>query len=188
MEVESVTHARFTALVDDVIDPVRRYLARRTDPDTAQDVLGDTLLVCWRRLDQVPDDAVPWTIGVARNCLANSVRSHRRRHRLLDRIRTLDPPQPLVTDSGADTGDTSPVTAALARLRPADAEVLRLWAWEDLAPREIAVVLEVSVNAATVRLHRAKKRLAAELGDLRERTTERPDTNGLEGGDRGGSW
>lgn len=37
--------------------------------------------------------------------------------------------------------------------------MLRLWAWEQLPPREIAVALGISPNAASIRLHRAKKRL-----------------------------
>ena len=55
--------------------------------------------------------------------------------------------------------------AALARLRPAEAEVLRLWAWEELAPAQIAVVLGISPNAVSIRLHRAKTVLRAELAD-----------------------
>ena len=47
---------RFEALARQLVDPLRRFLVRRTDPETADDVLADTLLVCWRRLDDVPDD------------------------------------------------------------------------------------------------------------------------------------
>jgi hypothetical protein len=34
---------RFEALVPALVDPVRRFLARRTDPATADDVLGPVL-------------------------------------------------------------------------------------------------------------------------------------------------
>ncbi|MBW6438669.1 hypothetical protein KZ829_33575 [Actinoplanes hulinensis] len=44
--------ARFERLAPTVIDAVRRYLARRTDPATADDVLSETLLICWRRLER----------------------------------------------------------------------------------------------------------------------------------------
>jgi RNA polymerase sigma-70 factor (ECF subfamily) len=47
--------------------------------------------------------------------------------------------------------------------------VLRLWAWEQLAPREIAVVLGVTPNAASIRLHRATRRLRERLGAGKER-------------------
>ena len=53
--------------------------------------------------------------------------------------------------------------AALAGLSAADREVLRLWAWEGLAPREIGVALDISANAASIRLHRATKRLRSRL-------------------------
>ena len=41
---------------------------------------------------------------------------------------------------------------------------MRLWAWERLTPREIAAVLDITANAASIRLHRAKARLADHLG------------------------
>jgi RNA polymerase sigma-70 factor (ECF subfamily) len=55
------------------------------------------------------------------------------------------------------------LTAALAGLPATDAEVLRLWAWEDLTLAEIAAVLGITANAASIRLHRAKGRLHAAL-------------------------
>ena len=64
--------ARFEELAGAVVEPLRRFLVRRTDAATADDVLAETLLVCWRRLDEVPDPALPWTYGVARHCLANA--------------------------------------------------------------------------------------------------------------------
>ncbi|MGH3348293.1 MAG: RNA polymerase sigma factor, partial [Nocardioides sp.] len=55
---------------------------------------------------------------------------------------------------------------ALARLREDDAEMLRLWAWEQLGPAEIATVVGVTPNAVSVRLHRARSRLADEIGKI----------------------
>ena len=145
--------ARFEALVAEVVEPVRRFLARRTDADTADDVLAETLLVCWRRLDQVPDPALPWVYGVARNCLANAERGDRRQRRLAARITVVDPPQEVAPEP--ESPDER-VTEALAAMRPDEAELLRLWAWEQLGPSEIAEVLGVTPNAASIRLHRAR--------------------------------
>jgi RNA polymerase sigma-70 factor (ECF subfamily) len=153
---------RFEALAPSVIDAVRRYLARRTDPATADDVLSETLLVCWRRLDDVPDVPLPWAYGVARNCLANAARGDRRRMRLAARLAVVDPPRPVPAAEAPDTD----LAEALARLRTAEAEILRLWAWEDLGPTEIAAVLGISANAASIRLHRAKGTLRDELRKL----------------------
>ncbi|MDP9816721.1 RNA polymerase sigma factor [Spirilliplanes yamanashiensis] len=148
--------ARFEAVARGVVEPLRRYLARRADPATAEDVLSETLLVCWRRLDEMPAEQLPWAYGVARNCLANAERARRRQDRLVARIARVDPPPVAAAGPGGDDGG---VVEALAALRAGDAELLRLWAWEELTPAEIAVVLGVSANAVAIRLHRARQRL-----------------------------
>lgn len=152
--------ARFEAVAAEILEPVRRYLVRRTDPDTADDVLSDTLLVCWRRLDDVPSSALPWAYGVARRCLANAERSGRRQVRVAGKVAALDPPGEAADQEAEPVAE---LRTAMAALRPAEAELLRLWAWEGLTPAEIATVLDVSPNAVSLRLHRAKAALRAEL-------------------------
>jgi RNA polymerase sigma-70 factor (ECF subfamily) len=154
--------ARFEALAPELVEPLRRFLARRTDPATADDVLGETLLVCWRRLDDVPADAaLPWAYGVARNCLANAQRSARRQGRLAARVATVDPPaetSPGPGDGEGHQGDDR-LHEVLARLSDTEAELVRLWAWEQLTPAEIASVLDLTPNAVSIRLHRAREKL-----------------------------
>ena len=152
---------RFEALVPALVDPLRRFLARRTDPATADDVLAETLLVCWRRLDDVPEEPLPWAYGVARNCLANATRGVRRQERLAARIAVVDPPSN--TTAGPGEGDDPDLVEAIGALREEDAELLRLWAWEQLTPAEIAAVLDVTPNAVSIRLHRAREKLREEL-------------------------
>jgi RNA polymerase sigma-70 factor (ECF subfamily) len=152
--------ARFEALAAEVVEPVRRFLVRRTDRDTADDVLAETLLVCWRRLDQVPDNALPWVYGVARNCLANIQRGDRRQLRLAARITVVDPPSE--AERERDEPDER-VRTALDAMRPEESELLRLWAWEQLGPAEIADVLGITANAVSIRLHRARGKLVEEL-------------------------
>lgn len=153
---------RFEELASSVADALRRYALRRTDPDTAEDVVAETLLVLWRRIDGVPADpesAVAWCYGVARGCLANANRAARRQWNLFNRIRRLDPP----AWHTATDADHSLVHEALARLSEADQEVLRLWVWEDLTTSQIAQVLNISGNAAAIRLHRARTKLQSAL-------------------------
>jgi RNA polymerase sigma-70 factor (ECF subfamily) len=143
---------RFEDVVAVVYEPVQRYLRRRTDEASADDVLGDVLLVLWRRLGDVPADSpLPYAYGVARGCLANSVRSAARQERLVQRLAR----QP----RAAAPDDDAVLAEALEALPDADRELLRLWAWEQLAPAEIALVLGISANAASIRLHRAKQKL-----------------------------
>ena len=150
---------RFESLASLVFDPLQRYLRRRLDPEDASDVLSETLLVVWRRLDEVPkDNPLPWCYGVARRAAANQRRSRRRHLRLVERIER-ERPTPTV-----EPGFDDPVLeAAFDGLSESDRELLRLWAWEGLEPREIATVLGLTVNATTLRLSRARKKLAAEM-------------------------
>jgi RNA polymerase sigma-70 factor (ECF subfamily) len=152
---------RFEALVPALVDPLRRFLARRTDPTTADDVLAETLLVCWRRLDDLPEEPLPWAYGVARNCLGNANRGVRRQERLAARIAVVDPPA--ASTSGPGEGGDPVIAEAIGALREEDAELLRLWAWEQLTPAEIAAVLDVTPNAVSIRLHRAREKLREEL-------------------------
>lgn len=146
----------FDALVEQVYVPLQRYLLRRTDRSTAEDVLGDTLLVLWRRRADVPDGmALPWAYGVARGCLGNARRATDRREALLRRLAAEPTAAPPVEDPD--------LAEALERLPDRDRELLRLWAWEQLAPREIAVVLGTTPNAVSIRLHRATRKLRDQL-------------------------
>lgn len=150
---------RFESLVAELFDPLQRYLRRRLDPDDAADVLSETLLVIWRRLDEVPNDnPLPWCYGVARRLAANQRRSRKRHLQLVERMER-ERPAPTVSPAHEDPA----LETALAELSESDREILRLWAWEGLEPREIAAVSGLTVNAATLRLSRARKKLAAAM-------------------------
>ncbi|MET7484449.1 sigma-70 family RNA polymerase sigma factor [Streptomyces sp. NPDC005538] len=173
-EASRMRRARFESLAHVVVEPLHRYLLRRTGVDLVEDVLSETMLVLWRRIDDVPglgtgsmsgsgpgpdpDDVLPWCYGVARGCLANARRADGRRLRLVERLGRAQERAP------ADAADHGELHAALDALAEQDREVVRLWAWEGLAPRQIAEATGMTPNAVSIRLHRAKKRLAAQLG------------------------
>jgi RNA polymerase sigma-70 factor (ECF subfamily) len=169
---------RFERLYADHGRAVLAYAVRRVnDPQDGADVVAETFLVAWRRLDEVPasDAARLWLYRVARYVLANRYRSERRRERLAERLRHdlslafEDVPRP--------GSDTVPLRDALSRLGTEDQEILRLCGWEELTPREIATVLGISHVAARSRLHRARRRLRAALGP--EPDPELEDTGAL---------
>lgn len=150
--------ARFEALVAEVHEPLDRYLRRRANSHDADDVMSEVLLTLWRRLDAIPQPTpLPWCYGVARRALANHRRADRRRLHLVQRLEA-QPPR-----GYGDEEDHPELATALASLSPAEREIVILWAWEELEPREIAVVLETTPNAVSLRLSRARKKLAAEL-------------------------
>jgi RNA polymerase sigma-70 factor (ECF subfamily) len=159
---DSDRRSRFEAIAAEVFEPLQRFLRRRADPNDADDALNETLLTLWRRLDDIPDDAVlPWSYGVARRIVANQRRSAQRRLSLAERMEATATPAPTVDPAAVD--EFPEVAEAMAELEEPDREVLTLWAWEQLEPKEIAVVLDVSGNAANLRLSRARKRLEERL-------------------------
>ena len=170
----SPRHAeRFTDLMSVHGPAVLGYLTRRTDPpQDAADLMAETFMVAWRRLDAAPaepDQARAWLIGVARRQLANHRRGRLRRAQLADRLRQ----HLLVNAPRADAGPHRDVHAALAALKDEDRELLTLVTWEDLTPAQAATVLGLSSAATRKRLERARGRLRAEL--------ERMDTAGHPG-------
>ncbi|WP_419914095.1 RNA polymerase sigma factor [Candidatus Poriferisodalis sp.] len=157
----------FRNLYAETYQPLLAYARRRVDAATADEVVADTFLTAWRRRDDVPDSSERlWLFGVARNMIRNAARSSRRREAAHDRLRLVRPAE--VDDPAApDTGERSTlITTALAALSEADREVLMLVAWEELSHAEIGQVLGISANASAIRVHRARKRLAARLDRL----------------------
>ena len=70
----------------------------------------------------------------------------------------------LAEEPAAGVGDADPdLLVALQALLVKDAEVLRLWAWGQLWASQIVTVLGITPNAASIRLHRAAKKLRNEL-------------------------
>lgn len=151
--MDTTSHEQFRAIFDRAYTPVSAYARRRASRTEADDIVAEVFLVAWRRLDDIPaEDPLPWLYGVARRVLANQRRAAHRQHRLAQRLST----QPAGPTS--DEHDDA-VLAALAGLRPADQEILRLAAWEALIAAQIAVALDCSANAAALRLSRARARL-----------------------------
>jgi RNA polymerase sigma-70 factor (ECF subfamily) len=135
----------------------QRRLGNRSD---AEEMVAETFVVCWRRLDDVPegDGALPWLYGVAGRVVANQRRSQRRRGRLVERLELH-----ARSAGGAAPADHAVLEEALDALRPDDRRVLLLAAWEGLGPSDLALALRCTPNAAAIRLHRARRRLAAEF-------------------------
>ncbi|MEI5098796.1 sigma-70 family RNA polymerase sigma factor [Streptomyces sp. PmtG] len=146
---------------------VSRFVARRLDGGEAheiEEVVAEVFSIAWRRRAELPEAPLPWLYGVARNCLANTVRGLGRRRRLLHRIghhEAVGGGQ--VVDSPDTERPGAWVLEALARLSPADQEALRLTTWEELGVDDLAVALGCGRGAAAMRLHRARRRLRAEI-------------------------
>lgn len=149
--------ARFDALFRAHYGAVVRYAVRRVGQDASGEIVNETFLVAWRRLDEVPENALPWLYATARRLVANEVRRRDRQLRLGDRLARQ--PRPVVGDRVEVLSETLRMRAALDALRERDREVLRLAAWEQLSVADASRVLGCSESAYKVRLHRARRRL-----------------------------
>jgi RNA polymerase sigma-70 factor (ECF subfamily) len=166
---------RFTALYREHHALVRAFASRRVGVDLAQEIVADTFLVAWRRIDDIPETPVPWLYRVALFEIANLKRRHARTARLHHAL--------VQSHSVFGTEDASEEYSELARavgraftsLPRRDQEILRLAAWEHLSNAEGATVLGCSVSAYRMRLHRARIRLANK-SEARELLRSEPET------------
>jgi RNA polymerase sigma-70 factor, ECF subfamily len=144
---------------------IHGYAARRLGVSAADDVVAETFLVAFRRrarYDQSRENARPWLFGIATNLIARHRRAEARSYHALAKT-GVDP----VTESFADDAlarmaamDARPLLArALARLKPADRDVLLLFAWADLTYEQIGEALGIPIGTVRSRLHRARSQV-----------------------------
>ncbi|MCK2213095.1 RNA polymerase sigma factor [Actinomadura sp. ATCC 31491] len=145
---------RFTSMYDECRQRVWAYAVSRAGRQVADEVVSETFAIAWRRLGDVPEPALPWLLGVARNVLRDNVRAEARREALAAELRSWTE-----GDVADQVAERLGVLRALATLPDDDREVLLLVAWQGLAPKEAARVVGCSSAAFRVRLHRARRRL-----------------------------
>src|SRR5690349_19069064 len=66
---------RFQGIYEQHRHDVTLYIRRRVAADAVDDLVAETFLVCWRKLDEVPAQPLPWLYAVARKLLANHYRA-----------------------------------------------------------------------------------------------------------------
>ncbi len=147
---------------------VLSYARRRLNSvEDAEDVVVEVFATAWRRRQAVPEAQLPWLYATAANVMAHVIRAEGRRTRLGVRLASVRSPHVEGEDPSAAVLEAAVardlVASALDDLAESDAELLRLWAWEQLEPTEIAVVLQCSPGTARTRLHRARGRLREAL-------------------------
>ncbi|KRA31369.1 MULTISPECIES: RNA polymerase sigma factor [unclassified Nocardioides] len=166
--MESITSSprereqRFREIYDAAYGDLLRFVRRRVHPSHAEDVVGEVMLVAWRRLDDVPEvlsDARAWLFGVARKVLQNNRRREDRRDAVAVRLAE-------VRHDPADAGQhpdlvacTVDLAAAWPRLSATDQEAIALSVLDGLTGPEAAAVLGISPTAYRLRLSRARRTL-----------------------------
>jgi RNA polymerase sigma-70 factor (ECF subfamily) len=153
---------------------VLAYALRRTSREDAADVVAETFLVAWRRLDDFDEaSALPWLYAVARRVLLSQRRATLRQRAIAERVAASRPDVARIPEGSRRLLET------LAGMGEKEREVLMLAAWEELSSSDAANVLGCSATAYRIRLHRARRHLRERLdqSDLRGpalRTEESP--------------
>jgi RNA polymerase sigma-70 factor, ECF subfamily len=156
---------RLEALFRDRSAFVLAYALRRgATLEEAEDVVSETFIVAWRRLEEIPENPVPWLFGVAHKLLANEWRGRRRLTGLGEKLKAggtdfatpfRDPVEALETRVR--------VRGAFAHLPKWDQEALSLLIWEGLSSAEAAEAMGCSRAHFNVKIWRARRRLVKEM-------------------------
>jgi RNA polymerase sigma-70 factor, ECF subfamily len=166
MDEQSERQAYFARTYRVHYDAIFAYALRRASRPVAEDVVNETFLVAWRRLDDMPVDPLPWLYGVARRVLANQRRGDERRRALLDHLASSEVPVDGVSPGMPEmTASLLPDTMrrALETLSPDALEALLLIAWEELTPAQAARVVGCSQTTMRARLFRARRAMSRAL-------------------------
>ena len=131
------------------------YFARRAPRDEVEDLAAETFVVAWRKLPRRLEHPLPWLYAIAGNVLAN--------HRRKTARRGAFPPDPATGDPAERLGSDRGLAVAFAALSEREREAICLVAWEGLSHADAARVVGCSPNTFTVRLSRARKKLARQL-------------------------
>ena len=163
-----MTAEEFGALFRAHISEISRFLARRLPADQVDDIASDLFEIAWNKRSKIPQGLeLPWLYKTARYLIANYRRKEAGRQAILA---TLAEPVAAPSAESIALADLE-LAQAWDKLNEKEREALALWALDGLEPKEIAVALGISENAANVRLSRAKKNLLSELEKSNPPTT-----------------
>ena len=148
-----------------LLPEVSKFLARRLDPSDVEDIASDLFELAWAKRDKIEKgQELPWLYKSARYLISNHYRKTAGRSRITAMLA-----EPVAAPSAeavalADIG----LSQAWQTLGAKEQEVLALWALEGLELSEISKALEISQNAAGIRLSRAKTNLKQALSEIND--------------------
>ncbi len=155
------------------VRPITAYAVRRcANSEEVSDLVAETFMTALAAASRYRPEtptALPWLFGIARRVLYR----HRRKAAGLTRLQVkasyaYPRYQGSEEDAIANAIDAArrqpAIEEALAALPKGEREVLELVAYDGLTPSEAAAALNVTANAARLRLSRARRRMREALG------------------------
>ncbi|WP_406468528.1 RNA polymerase sigma factor [Streptomyces sp. NBC_01594] len=164
-----MTHAQhFRDVYEECYPRVLAYATSLVGRQVGEDITSETFTVAWRRVRDLPEPALPWLLGVARNLVRELRRRDSHQYAL-----AAEEAQRISSGARADVGDVAAVVTerqaalqALASLPDADRELMTLIAWHGLSAKHAARVLGCTTATLTVRLYRAAPSSGEGPGDV----------------------
>ncbi|GLY15757.1 DNA-directed RNA polymerase sigma-70 factor [Kineosporia sp. NBRC 101677] len=153
---------RFREMYDAAYADLLRFVRRRVHPSHAEDVVGEVMLVAWRRLDDVPVDlsaARAWLFGMARNILQNTRRRDDRHEAVAVRLAEAGHSPANVGELPDLVAYRVDIAAAWPLLSALHQEAIALSVLDGFTASEAAAVLGISPTAFRLRLSRARRLL-----------------------------
>lgn len=144
------------------------FLRSLGDPPASEDLVQDVFLriLNYRTSYQSNGSFIPWMFGIARNARIDYYRKNNRSPEYREDMNPHGGNSPDPESLAAQQGDLAMLQRALHRMDPDKREVLILSRLQDLRYAEISKILNISVSAVKVRVHRALKELRKQYYEL----------------------
>jgi RNA polymerase sigma-70 factor (ECF subfamily) len=156
------------------VRPITGYAVRRCDnADDVADLVSDTFMIALdaaHRYIPQTDTALPWLFGIARRVHTRQRRRTRSFLRLVSKntnaqISYADEETTAIESAIDAARAANEMQDAMQRLSAGEREVLELVAIDGMTPTEAALVLDLTPNAARLKLSRARKHMQRMLRD-----------------------
>jgi len=167
-------HEAMAELFGRYADPVYNFCFRRVASwNLAEDVMSQAFLEVWRvreRAVAYDGSLMPWLYTVTENVCRNATRGARRQNALagrlqLVRLEDVEDHAEGVARRLDEERRMSELLVAVDRLGRKDRQILMLIAWDGLSYLQVAQALDIPVGTVRSRLSRARKRVAALIGE-----------------------
>jgi RNA polymerase sigma-70 factor (ECF subfamily) len=142
--------------------PIAKFLYRRVEINDVDDLSAQVFEIAWRRGGAVTvGEELPWLYRVATNLVANHRRKNARAQNLLAAMVAPDTSPSAESIAVADIA----LADAWGRLPATSRQILALTALDGLSVAETALALDITANAVSVRLNRARNQLRVALAE-----------------------
>ena len=160
IRLEQVSPEEFTKLYRGLLPQISSYLVRRCERSDVEELASRVFEIAWRKRTQAPKGfELAWLYRIAGFVVANHRRAINSEKNFVARFKPLDfAPSP----EDIAIADLS-LSRAWSKLSPFEREAISLSAFEGLSNQDAARVLEISPNAFTQRLAKARAKLKANL-------------------------